>query len=81
MNLRWSRSPVAWSLSTGGCLLARRGTATLIGYGGKNYVVTTRHQFDLLLGSDVSKEVLETARVAKRQGNPVQRRMGEGNYI
>ncbi|MER9074459.1 hypothetical protein NKH80_16840 [Mesorhizobium sp. M0904] len=48
--------------------LARRGTATLIKHGGTNYVVMTRHQFDLPRGSEVSKEVLETARVASGKG-------------
>ncbi|RWH69156.1 hypothetical protein [Mesorhizobium sp.] len=48
--------------------LARRGSATLIKYGGKNYVVMTRHQFGLPAGSDVSSVILETARVASGKG-------------
>lgn len=48
--------------------LGRAGSATLVRYGGVNYIVATRHQFGIARGASVPSDILDTIRITSGSG-------------
>jgi hypothetical protein len=57
--------------------LARRGSSTLIRYRGRNFVVATRHQFEISPGTELPEDKLHMIRISSGEGRltniPLQR--------